>query len=303
MKKPLWNKTLVIFILSFTVLVTSVVLFPSVTAALFDENQAFYYLEQQLSFGPRTPGSEGHSKFVDWATAELTNSGWEVLHHSGLLSNKYEFTNILAQRDDGGEDKPWIILGAHYDTRFFADSDPDPANRTQPVPGANDGASGVAVLMELASALPKTLDKNLWIVLFDAEDQGRISGWEDWCLGSAALAEEIATSERKPDAVVIVDMIGDKNLEIYRESNSTPALVDEIWAVAAKEGYGHIFIDQEKYRILDDHVPFLEAGIPAADLIDFDYPAWHTLSDDVSNVSKESLAIVGNVLYSWLTGK
>ena len=96
-------------------------------------------------------------------------------------------------------------------------------------------------------------------------------------------------------------MIGDKNLEIYREQNSTGSLTDEIWEVAAAEGYGHIFINEEKYRILDDHVPFLQAGIPAVDIIDFDYPAWHTVADDIGNVSKDSLAIVGNVLYSWLT--
>jgi Zn-dependent M28 family amino/carboxypeptidase len=98
-------------------------------------------------------------------------------------------------------------------------------------------------------------------------------------------------------------MVGDRDLNIYREGNSTGSLTDEIWKVAADEGYSDYFINEEKYRMQDDHVPFLQIGIPAVDLIDFDYPAWHTMADDISNVSAESLAIVGNVLYTWLTTK
>lgn len=302
MRKITFNKTIAIFFLSLFVIIASVIAFPKVTNALFDENQAIYYLEKQLSSGARTPGSDGHKAFREWAAAELTASGWDVSFQSGTY-NQHEIVNIIASREDAGEDAPWILLGAHYDTRLLADADPDPANQSKPVPGANDGASGVAVLMELASSLPKDLDKNIWLVLLDAEDQGKIEGWDHWCIGSTALAQSFEEQGKKPDAVIIADMVGDRDLNIYREGNSTGSLTDEIWKVAADEGYSDYFINEEKYRMQDDHVPFLQIGIPAVDLIDFDYPAWHTIADDISNVSAESLAIVGNVLYTWLTTK
>lgn len=302
MRKITINKSLAIFFLSLLIIVVSVIAFPKVTNALFDENQAIYFVEKQLSFGTRTPGSDGHKAFREWAAEELTASGWDVSFQSGMF-NQHEIVNIIASREDAGEDAPWILLGAHYDTRLFADSDPDSANHSKPVPGANDGASGVAVLMELASSLPKNLEKNIWLVLFDAEDQGKIEGWDSWCIGSTALAQSFKNQEKKPDAVIIADMVGDRDLNIYREANSTASLKDEIWKIAADEGYSDHFINEEKYRILDDHIPFLQLGIPAVDLIDFDYPAWHTTADDISNVSADSLAVVGNVLYAWLTTK
>jgi glutaminyl-peptide cyclotransferase len=135
------------------------------------------------------------------------------------------------------------------------------------------------------------------LVFFDAEDNGRIPGW-DWILGSRAFVEAL---EGKPDAAVIVDMIGDADLEIYLERGSDPELSAEIWDVAAYLGYSQ-FIPTPKYHILDDHVPFLEAGIPALNIIDFDYPYWHTIEDTVDKVSAESLEAVGETLRVWLLG-
>ncbi len=186
------------------------------------------------------------------------------------------------------------MLGAHYDTRFFADHDPDESKRKQPVPGANDGASGVAVLLELARTLPPEIDST-WLVFFDAEDNGRIEGW-DWILGSRAFAEEM---DFTPNAVVIVDMIGDADLNIYFEKNSNEQIRAEIWKKANELGYPQ-FINEEKYSILDDHTPFLEMGIPAVDVIDFDYPYWHTTEDTLDKVSAESLEAVGNTLWHWV---
>ncbi len=203
--------------------------------------------------------------------------------------------NIIAKRGSGS---PWLIFGAHFDSRFVADNDPVIANQTLPVPGANDGASGVAVLLEMARVLPKNSDKQVWLVFFDAEDQGRIEGW-DWILGSRAFSESLTG---KPDAVVVVDMIGDADLNIYREKSSDKAITDSIWQTAAGLGYADNFINEEKYNILDDHLPFLELGIPAVDIIDFDYSYWHTLSDTQDHIWPQSLAVVGTTLLTWLEG-
>jgi Zn-dependent M28 family amino/carboxypeptidase len=201
--------------------------------------------------------------------------------------------NIIARKGSGTR---WIILGAHYDTRRFADQDPDLQKRNQPVPGANDGASGVAVLMELSRSLRIPPDTQVWLVFFDAEDQGGIEG-RDWIAGSRYFADQL---EGQPDAVVILDMIGDADLNIYREKNSDKALTDEIWQTARSLGYESYFIDREKHSMLDDHTPFLQKGIPAAVIIDFDYPHWHTTADDISNVSAGSLQVVGDTILAWI---
>ena len=178
----------------------------------------------------------------------------------------------------------------------MADQDPDPRLRTQPVPGANDGASGVAVLLELARTLPVDLPVQIWLVFFDAEDNGDIQGW-DWIMGSSAF---VASLEAKPDAAIIIDMIGDADLNLPIEQNSTPELVQQIWQTAKDLGYESVFLNQPGYSMLDDHTPFLQAGIPAVDIIDFDYPYWHTTQDTPDKVSAQSLEIIGNTLTQWL---
>jgi hypothetical protein len=259
---------------------------------VFDGDRALQHIATQLDFGPRTPGSEGHNKIVSWMVDELQTTDWDA-DVQELSYGDYMIQNVVAKRGQGA---PWIIVGAHYDTRFFADQDPDPDKRKQPVPGANDGASGVAVLLELARVLPADLPGEIWLVFFDAEDNGDIPGW-DWILGSQAFVEVL---EGQPDAVVIVDMIGDAEQQIYCEKNSHPDLKQEIWQVAENLGYDDHFISKPGYRILDDHIPFLQAGIPAVDIIDFDYPAWHTVDDSMDKVSAQSLQVVGEVLYQWL---
>jgi Zn-dependent M28 family amino/carboxypeptidase len=261
----------------------------------FDGERAYQDTAAQMAFGPRTPNSEGHAKIVQWLLDELGDAGWETEIQTAP-HNDYTIQNVVAKQGSGS---PWIILGAHYDTRIYADRDPDPAKRTEPMPGANDGASGVAVLTELARALPQDLNGTVWLVFFDAEDNGRIAGW-DWILGSQAFVESL---EGQPDAMVLVDMIGDADLQIYREKNSDPALTDEIWGTAESLGYGEQLISVPKYRMLDDHIPFLQAGIPAVDLIDFDYPYWHTTADTLDKLSPESLDAVGDTLLAWLLVK
>jgi len=304
MLKRFFDPILILFVFSLAILVCAVFLFPNITNAFTDKDNAFSYLEEQMSFGPRTPGSEAHEKFLNWVTQKLSAQGWDVDLQKGNYKG-HEITNVIASRQNlaADPDAEWIMLGAHYDSRLSADADSVSANQTQPVPGANDGASGVAILLELAERLPKESDKNIWLVFFDGEDQGNIAGWDEWCIGSKMMAQYLEKQDRRPDKVVVIDMVGDKDLQIFREKNSDKALTDEIWSTAAKEGLSNIFQDKEKYSIYDDHIPFLQIGIPAVDLIDFDYPAWHTLADDIQNVSSDSLAAVEQVLYDWLTKK
>lgn len=257
----------------------------------FDGPRAVADVQTQVGFGPRIPGTQGHTQTEAWIRAELESAGWVVeVQETERLGHPIH--NIIAKRNN---DAPQIILGAHYDTRMIADNDPDETLRTTPVPGANDGASGVAVLLGLARSLPQDTVPT-WLVFFDTEDNGRIEGW-DWILGSRAFVEEIPI---RPEAVVVVDMIGDADLNIYLEQNSNLKIRSEIWATAAKLGYDKQFINEEKYSMEDDHTPFLEAGIPAVDLIDFDYPYWHTTQDTPDKVSAESLQAVGDTLWHWV---
>jgi Zn-dependent M28 family amino/carboxypeptidase len=260
----------------------------------FDGKRALADVKRQLDFGPRTMGSPAHARVVEWIQAELKKAGWAA-EIKPAAHGTQRIQNIVGRR---GEGRPWIILGAHFDSRFVADQDPDPAKRKLPVAGANDGASGVAVLLELARVLPQDLKSRVWLLFIDAEDNGNIPGW-DWILGTKAFAAQLT---EKPDAVVIVDMIGDEDLNIYHERQSDARLTAEIWQTAARLKFPQ-FIDRPKYEILDDHVPFLERGIPAVDIIDFDYPYWHTTADTFDKVSAESLRAVGETLLVWLLEK
>jgi glutaminyl-peptide cyclotransferase len=266
--------------------------------AEFSANRAYADVTYQLALGPRIPGSTAHAQAVQWIVDQLKQSGWQVdIQQTTAMGHPVQ--NVIAKKGNAGQ-KPWMILGTHYDSRMLADRDPNPVNRTQPVPGANDGASGVAVLLEIARVLNFDPSKmEVWLVFFDAEDQGDISGW-DWILGSQAFVDQLKGS---PDAVIVIDMIGDKNLDIYKEKNSNVALTDDIWSVAASLGYQQQFISQYKYSMEDDHTPFLTKGLPAIDIIDFDYPYWHTISDTADKVSGESLKVVGDTLLKWITSQ
>jgi Zn-dependent M28 family amino/carboxypeptidase len=267
---------------------------PEALPPSFDGQRAYEDVKTQVSFGPRFPGTPGHDQIRAWIQNELEAAGWQVeVQETEALGHPVK--NIVARRGDA---PPQIIIGAHYDSRMVADQDTDPANHTQPVPAANDGGSGVAILLGLARSLPKDATP-VWLVFFDAEDNGRIEGW-DWILGSR---EFVKNNPVQPRAVVVVDMIGDADLNIYKEKNSNQAITDEIWKAARDLGYGDKFIDSYKYSMIDDHTPFLEAGLPAVDLIDFDYPYWHTTQDTPDKVSAESLKAVGDTLLAWVMGQ
>lgn len=259
--------------------------------ASFDGEAARGRVEEQLAMGPRFPGSPGHGAIQEWLRDELAALGWETQSDSFSYLGT-TLTNITGRRSPGSG--PLILLGAHYDTRRFADR--DPSSPDQPVPGANDGASGVAVLMELARVLgaqEPTCD--LRLVFFDGEDNGGLDGWE-WAAGARQYA---ASLDREPRAVVVVDMVGDRDLDLPIERTSSTDLAAEIWAAAQAEGLP-AFRSAPGPAVLDDHTPFLARGWRAVDIIDLTYPAWHTVEDTIDKVSAESLDQVGEALLAWL---
>jgi Zn-dependent M28 family amino/carboxypeptidase len=259
---------------------------------IFNGNFAYKNIEKQLSFGPRTPNSEGHQLAQQFILKELDKFNWETELQEGQQNN-FNVKNIIGKRGHGD---PWIILGAHYDTRIYADEDPKPNKRTMPVPGANDGGSGVAVLLEIARILPVDYKHEIWLVFFDSEDNGGIEN-RDWIMGSNFFVNKLETL---PEMMVLLDMVADKDLNIYIEKNSDQQLATEIWNIAREIGYNDYFINKQRYRLIDDHLPFIQAGIPSVDIIDYDYPHWHTTEDTIDKISINSLQIVGNVLVAWL---
>jgi glutaminyl-peptide cyclotransferase len=258
---------------------------------IFDAQRTYNDVTYQLDLGPRILGSAAHEEATKWIVAIINKSGWQVETQETVIAGQ-SIKNIIAKRGSG---IPWVVIGSHYDSRAVADQDPNPELHNQPVPGANDGASTVAILLELARVMPANLNKQVWLVFFDDEDNGNSSG-VGWSIGSKYFVSQL---HGKPDSVVILDMLGDKNLDIYMEKNSYPELNNQIWAIAKELGYSQ-FIPSYKYAIIDDHLPFIEAGIPAVDVIDFNYPYWHTTQDTLDKISTESLKAAGDTVLAWL---
>jgi Zn-dependent M28 family amino/carboxypeptidase len=265
---------------------------PATTALSFDGERAYRNVVTQLDFGARIPGSEGHAKLRAWLIEQIEAQGWDAYVQESEIKNLTIY-NILATRKS---EEPDVLFMAHYDTREFADHDPDPALRDQPVPGASDGASGVAVLLELMRVIPAD-SIPVGFLFVDAEDQGGIRD-QHWIVGSTLFAESLTFT---PQAVILLDMIGDADLNLYIERNSDPVLAQEIWDTARRLDHDSVFIAQPKYSMIDDHIPFIERGIPAVDIIDFDYPYWHTTQDTADKLSVKSLQTVGETLLAWLS--
>ncbi len=265
---------------------------PTPLPRTFTGELAYPWVVRQCDLGPRITGTEANRRAGDVIIAELEALGWEV-HEQTFLYMETPVRNLIATKGEG----PAVMVGAHYDSRRSADEE-DP---TQPVMGANDGASGVAVLLELARALDwEQVDNQVILAFFDAEDNGELDGWE-WIVGSSYMAEHWGEKGEPPlTAMILVDLIGDADQQIYYERNSDPELSRELWAIAGELGYGERIIPTYKYAILDDHIPFVRRGIPAVDMIDFDYPYWHTTQDTPDKVTPESLESVGRTLEVWL---
>lgn len=281
--------------------------------ASFDEVRAFEHLLKQYGFGPRVPGTEPHEKCLQYITQELERYIPGVRHHNftheSAFLGRVQGTNVWAtsgpeKRASSGR----VLLCAHWDTRPMADMDPDPSNRSRAVPGANDGASGVAVLLEVARIVGrKPPPRQVDIVLFDMEDMGGLPPGQQpqdpFCIGSGRFVAD--HPEFRPDFGILLDMVGKKDLRIRKEALSlerAPHVVERVWSIARRLGI-RAFSEEMGPPVLDDHVPFLQKGIPVINLIDMDYPAWHTLQDTPERCSPESLKQVGEVILGVIYGK
>jgi Zn-dependent M28 family amino/carboxypeptidase len=289
MRKGLWALTVLAFVLvACTKLGPTVEPSPSPAPLVFDGQAAYAHVVAQCDLGFRPTGSEAGWATGDYIVSYLVEQGWAVRTQEFSYRDT-PVRNVIGSVGEG----PVIVVGAHYDTRRSADEeDPD-----VPVMGANDGASGVAVLLELARTLDRErLQNRVWLAFFDAEDNGRLDGWE-WCVGSSYMAAHLKVT---PEAVVVVDMVGDADQQLFLERNSDEALQAQLWGIAASLGYSVTFVSEYRWAMYDDHVPFAQRGIPAVDVIDFDYPYWHTTQDTPDKVSPDSLERVGRVVEVWL---
>ncbi len=260
----------------------------------FDGEQAMVYAAEQMAFGPRITGTEESYAAGDYILEVAAEHGY-IVEDQRFFYQGLEGRNLIAK--SGTDNESYIIVGAHYDTRIFADEDPDEPN--QPVPGANDGASGVAVLLELARTLAvEEVEHDVWLVFFDMEDNGRIENY-DWIVGSTVFVDNL-DPVNYPEYMILADLVGDADQQIYRENNSDKSLTDILWGIADDLDYEDTIINEPKWTILDDHIPFVNAGIPAVDMIDFDYPYWHTTEDTLDKLSAESLERVGRVIEVYL---
>lgn len=275
------------------------------TMPSFDQTNAFNLLKKQVEFGPRYPGASGHDQARDYLVSQLKQYADSVTLQDfshNINGNQIKMQNITAVFNPKA--KNWILLCAHWDTRPTADQEVLAAKKKQPIPGANDGASGVAVLLEMARMFAKQKpDVGIYMVLFDGEDYGPSGA--NMFLGSAYFAQNLdkcAVVDGKPVKFkygILLDMVGDKDLGIYQEDQSSqaaPNVVKKVWDTAKALGYEEQFPSEGSQSIMDDHVPLIRAGVKCIDIIDFDYGPWHTLDDTVDKCSPKSLKIVGDVI-------
>lgn len=271
----------------------------------FSGERALVLATELTALGPRVPGTAAHARGRDYLAGMLRRLGARVELEEfaatgpSLYAPGTPLTNVIARFNP--EAPARVLLGAHWDSRPIADEDPDPRRRRDPVPGANDGASGTAVLLHLAELLraqPASIGVDL--VFFDGEDGGVPDSLDTYCLGSREHVRRLKAP--RPAYVIVVDMVGDRDLALPVEGysmNYAPEQVRMIWGRAAALGLAEFKLDPAG-PIYDDHVPFLEAGIPAVDIIDFDYPHWHTVADTPDKLSARSLEVVGTVVVSLL---
>jgi len=274
----------------------------------FDGEKALALVRAQVAFGPRVPGTIGHAKMRAWLASELRARGARVAERSfsgknALTGSSFTGTNLLASFRPELEER--IFFGAHWDTRAHADLDPDPARRADPVPGANDGGSGVAVLLALAEILgrhPPEIGVDL--LFLDGEDQGSAGSPDGYCLGSRAAAASASLTGFSPRYGVIADMVGHDDLRVYREKRSMeccPTLLEAILRIGERIA-PDAFRTSGTIELYDDHVPFIEVGIPTVLLAGHGFPEWHTTGDLPEICSAKSLGAVGSVLTELVYG-
>jgi Zn-dependent M28 family amino/carboxypeptidase len=254
---------------------------------------ALDHVREMVSYGPRPSGSPAHTKMQQYIVEKAQAAGWDVEQDrftAGTPNGPVPMNNILAKRP--GSSPRVLILAAHYDTKLF---------REFRFVGANDGGSGAGLLLALAPILARrNFNHTLWLVWLDGEEAIRDWTDTDSLYGSRHMAAKLKADGAVPQigALLLLDMIGDRDLGLLRETNSTPWLTDLVWGVARRLGHQRYFQNSSQ-TISDDHLPFLAAGIPSVDLIDFNYgnpTYWHTAEDTLDKLSAPSLQVMGDVV-------
>jgi hypothetical protein len=287
----------------------------------FDGQAAMGYIKEHLAFGPRVPGTPAAQKAGDWIIAQMKARADTVIVQSWMQTTadgtKLPLRNILARFNPSATQR--VLYITHWDTRPRADADPNFGNRALPFPGANDGASGVGMFVELGDVFKKTKPSvGVDLLFVDGEDWGGFDpdsagNYPDALFGSQYFATHLPDSTYKPLYGVLWDMIGDKDLQMYEEANSlqyAPEVVNKVWSTAADLGYSKYFIPQQGIAVTDDHLPLLKAGIHTIDVLDLQYgplppgagpetqpnPNYHhTMQDTFDKLSAHSLQVVGDV--------
>jgi len=282
----------------------------------FSSDTAYKYIQKQVDFGPRVPNTKAHDDCAGYLAAELRKSGAEVIEQKANLTafdgTVLKSTNIIGSFNPKSENR--ILLFSHWDSRPWADQDTNLKIRTQPVMAANDGASGVGVLLEMARLIGKNQPAvGVDIAFFDSEDYGapesfKSSNSEDsWCLGTQYWAKNPHVQGYTARFGILLDMVGGKNAKFFREQSSeyyAGSVVTNVWSQAKSLGFSQYFIDQKGGAITDDHIYVNQIiGIPSIDIIQFDPNSksgfasyWHTTHDTMDNVDKNTLRAVGTTL-------
>lgn len=276
----------------------------------FNEDNAYRYILEQLDFGPRNPNSTGHQKALVFFESEMkkyTNDVYlQNFLYPGYNNEQLSLTNIIASFNRNAKNR--IFICAHWDTRPRADQEKDAKLKNKPILGANDGASGVGIILELSRILKETpVDYGIDLILFDGEDYGVESDLANYFLGSKYFSANLP-ADYKPQFGILLDMVGDKEAIFSKEGRSVQSaqdVVDMVWNIAQNLN-ASTFTPQEGSIIEDDHLPLNQAGIKTIDIIDQGLIGtnssnerrnyWHTTKDDIENISKETLKQVGDVL-------
>jgi hypothetical protein len=274
----------------------------------FDGQKALEYAQAQVNFGPRVPGTLNAEKAGDWIEARMRERADTVIvqkwTHTTINGKQLPLRNFFARFRPELTER--VLYITHWDSRPVADESENLGERQLPVPGANDGASGVGLFVALGDVLKKTPPNvGVDLLFVDAEDYGDFGEMTDVLVGSMFFAADIKAMNYRPIYGVLFDMIGDKDLQIQREPNSVaaaPEVVKRVWDVAESLGYQKYFVPETMAdAITDDHIPFLRAGLHVIDLIDYTYPYHHRVTDTMDKISAESLKIVGDVATALVT--
>ncbi len=277
----------------------------------FNADSAYSYVKRQTDFGPRVPNTAPHDATAAWLSSELKRHGAEVTEQKADLrafdGTILKSTNIMGSFNPGMDNR--LLLLAHYDTRPWADEDPDDSNHKKAIDGANDGASGVGVLLEAARIFgQQNPETGIDILFVDSEDYGTEGDDTSWALGARYFAENPIKPGYRPAEAILLDMVGGKGAVFpaeYFSRQAAPGLDDAFRAAAARAGHGDMFPRNYGGAVTDDHVELIKQGIPAIDIIDYRVnegfcPTWHTMADNIDNIDKESLRAVGETLLHFI---